>query len=359
MGGGGHGEEFVALRLHMGAEGVQLLRVRQQVGLVGHGDLGAGGQLGAVLPQLGVDGVEVGDGVAALAAGHVHQMHQQAAAVDVPQEVVAQPGALAGALDDAGDVRHDEAGALVHIHHAQIGVQGGEVVVGDLGVGLADHAEKRTLAHVGEAHQSHVRQQLQLQHHVVALSGQTRLGEAGHLTGGGGEVLVAPAAAPALAQHEGLVVGHVLDDLTALGVPHQCAPGHTDGQALAGLAGLAAALAVHTVGGHVFPLVAEVHQRGHVVVHHQDDGAAVAAVAAVGAACRDVLLTMERHRAVAAVAGPHGDPRLINKTSCHGAYLTVFENTCILPYSTGKQPPRQQKSSRRRREPLLLVYSAG
>ena len=38
-------------------------------------------------------------------------MHQQAAPVDVPQEIVAQTRALAGALDDAGDVRHDEADA--------------------------------------------------------------------------------------------------------------------------------------------------------------------------------------------------------------------------------------------------------
>ena len=200
------------------------------------------------------------------------------------------------------------------------------MVVGDLGVGLADHTEQRAFAHIGKAHQTHVRQQLQLQHHIVALAGQARLGKAGNLTGGGGEMLVAPAAPAALAQHIGGIVGHVLDDLAALGVAHQRAPGHTDGQALAVLAGLAAALTVHAVAGHIFALVAEVHQRGHVVVHLQDDGAAVAAVAAVGAAGGDVLLPMERHRAVAAIAGPNGDPRLINKTSCHGVYLTVSEN---------------------------------
>ena len=39
---------------------------------------------------MSVDGVKVRDGVPPLAAGHVHQMHQQAAPVDVPQEIVAQ-----------------------------------------------------------------------------------------------------------------------------------------------------------------------------------------------------------------------------------------------------------------------------
>ncbi|SCJ76342.1 Uncharacterised protein [uncultured Blautia sp.] len=80
-------------------------------------------------------------------------MDQQAAAVHVPQEVVAQAGALAGALNDAGNVRHDEADAVLYPHHAQIGEQGGEVVVGDLGLGLGYHGEQRGLAHVGEAHQ--------------------------------------------------------------------------------------------------------------------------------------------------------------------------------------------------------------
>ena len=299
------------------SEGLQLALVVQQIGLVGHRDLGPVGQLHAVLLQLGVDGVEIGNGVPALAAGHVHQVDQQAAAVDVAQEVVAQAGAFAGALDDAGDVRHDEADTLVHVHHAQIGVEGGEVVVGDLGVGLAHHAQKRGFAHVGEAHQPHVGQQLQLQHHVVGLAGQARLGKAGHLAGGGGEMLVAPAAAAAPAQDEGLIVGHILNDLVGLGVTHQRAPGYPDGQALAVLAGLAAALAVHTVGGHVFALVAEVHQGGHIVVHLQDDGAAVAAVAAVGTACRYVFLTVKGNGTVAAVTGPAGDARLVNKSSCH------------------------------------------
>ena len=89
MCGGGHGKKFVAQRLHVLPQGVDLLRVGHQIGLVAHHDLRAGGQLRAVFLQLAVDGVEIRHGVAPLAAGHVHQMHQQTAAVDVPQEVVA------------------------------------------------------------------------------------------------------------------------------------------------------------------------------------------------------------------------------------------------------------------------------
>ena len=84
-------------------------------------------------------------------------MDEEAAAVDMPEEVVAETRALAGALDDAGDIRHHEADALVHPHDAQVGVEGGEVVVCDLGLSLGDHAQKGGLAHVGEADEAHVR----------------------------------------------------------------------------------------------------------------------------------------------------------------------------------------------------------
>ena len=56
-------------------------------------------------------------------------MDEQAAPVDVAQEVVAQASPLGGPFDDAGDVSHDEGHALLHIDHPQIGKEGGEVVV--------------------------------------------------------------------------------------------------------------------------------------------------------------------------------------------------------------------------------------
>ena len=57
-------------------------------------DLRARRQLGGILRQLGVDGVEVRNGVAPLAAGDIDHMNEQAAAVDVAQEVVAEARTL-------------------------------------------------------------------------------------------------------------------------------------------------------------------------------------------------------------------------------------------------------------------------
>ena len=89
---------------------------------------------------------------------------------DVGQEFVAQSLALGGALYQTGDVHklNDCGGGLfgvVHLgkpvqpvvgnsHHAHIGVDRAEGVVGGLCARLGDRIEKRALAHVGQTHDS-------------------------------------------------------------------------------------------------------------------------------------------------------------------------------------------------------------
>ena len=98
--------------------------------------------------------------VPALAAGNVHDVQEQSAAVDVPQEIVSQSRAFRRALDDAGDVRHNEGHALIHVDDPKVGIQCGKMVVGDFRVGVGGDGKQGGFSHVGEAHQSHVRQQL-------------------------------------------------------------------------------------------------------------------------------------------------------------------------------------------------------
>ena len=337
MGGGGQLEQGTAPGLHVGPELCQQLRVLHNVHLVGRHQHPPRGQLGGPPLQLLADGVEIRHRVPALGAGHVHHMDEQAAAVDVPEEVVAQPRAVGGPLNDAGDIRQDEGLPLLHGHHPQVGGEGGEVVVGDLGLGPGNHAEQGGLAHVGEAHQPHVRQQLQLQHHVPALSGQAGLGEPGHLTGGGGEVLVAPAPPAPPAQDEPVGLGHVLNDLLGFGVPDNCAPGDTDDQVLPVPAGTPLARAVGPAARRVCALVAKIHQGGHMVVDLHHDVAAPAAVA-------PVFLPVEGHHAVAPVPGADGDLRCIYKGCCHvGHLLTVM--ICYVCAHT--MSPRQESPSKK------------
>ena len=104
----------------------------------------------------------------------------------MPQKIVTQTRSLGGTLNNAGNVRHDKGHTFVHINHAQIGVEGGKVVVRNLGTGVGGNGKKGRLPYIGKAHKTHVRQQLQLQHHVPLLPLESGAGEPGHLPGGGG-----------------------------------------------------------------------------------------------------------------------------------------------------------------------------
>ena len=127
--------------------------------------------------QLQVDGLDVAQGVHGdVLAGIGHHMHDvlvvKAAdhmddgvrAADVLQELVAQAGALAGALYQTGDVHElDDGGGLfvrlVHLrqlvqprvrhgHHAHVGLDGAEGVVGALCPGVGDGVEQGAFANI-------------------------------------------------------------------------------------------------------------------------------------------------------------------------------------------------------------------
>ena len=314
----------------------RLAVLAQQVGLVRHDDLRTRREKLAVTGQFGIDLLDVIDRIAALAARRIDQMQQQAAAVDMAQKVMTEAGALARALDDARDVRHDEVLLLAHGNHAQIGDKGREVVVCDLGTRRRNHAQQRRLADVRKADQTDVREQLELEHDVALHTRQTRLREARRLTGRGREMGVAPAAVAALCRDIRLVIRHILHDLSGFLVADDRAARHADHEVRAILALAALAAARLARRSHVFLLVAEVEKRGQVVVHLEDDRTASSAVAAVRTARRNILFAVEADLAVAALAGHDLDLGNINKhDSCSSFQIScrktiVFPTICVL-----------------------------
>ena len=138
-------------------------------------------------------------------------MHQRGAALDVAQEVVAEAAALGGALDQAGHVG-DREGRLARGDHAEVGHQGGERVVGDLGPGPRDRGDQARLAGAREADQADVGDDLQLEAYVELVAGLAEQREAGGLALGAGEGGVAEAAAAALGDdHLGAVADQVAE----------------------------------------------------------------------------------------------------------------------------------------------------
>ena len=194
------------------------------------------------------------------------------------------------------------------------------MVIGDFRLCRTNHGDQRRLADVRKSHQSDIREELELHGDLERLAREAGLCETRNLPGGGGKMLVALAAAPAVCEDMRLTVGHIRHDASGLGVADQRAARYLDDQILGVFAAAPSAFAVFSARRRVFSLVTEVSQRAEVGIRLKDDIAASAAVAAVRSSCRDVLFAVKRYRAVAAVAGFDLNVRFIDKH-----FITSFD----------------------------------
>ncbi len=145
--------------------------------------------------------------------------------------------------------------------HAEVGLEGGEGIVGDFGAGGGDAGDERGLAGVGIADQADVGQQLQFQAIGALLAGAAQFVLARGLVGGGGEVLVAASAAAALGDDQALVgLLEVVDELAGFLVVKRCADGDLQDDGVAVEAGAVGAHAVLAALRLVLGVVAEVDE---------------------------------------------------------------------------------------------------
>src|SRR5690606_34790409 len=109
------------------------------------------------------------------------------------------------------------------------------------------------------------------------------------------------------------VFAEIVELLAGLGVVNDRTGGNGQDGVVRALAGAVRAFAGTSYRGFVFGVESKMEQRIVVRVRPQDDVAALAAVAARGAAPWDVLLPPERTAAVAALAGQDPDADFIDK----------------------------------------------
>src|SRR5207342_3436524 len=165
-----------------------------------------------------------------------------------------------------------------------------------------NRADEGALAGIGEAQQADVGEQLQLHLERTLFPGQTGQRLARRAVDRALEVHVAQAALAALRHQQAITVpGEVANHLVGFDVGDHGSNRHGDGEVVAGLAVHLPAHAVLAAPGAELLLVAEVDQRVEVLVGDQPDAAAIATVAAIGAAERNELLTAEANATVAAV----------------------------------------------------------
>jgi hypothetical protein len=227
----------------------------------------------------------------------------------VTQEVVSQSAPLGGALDQAGNVRHDElggvigsTGALADSNDAEIGHQRGEGIVGDLRSRRRDPCDQCRLTDIGKSDQRDVGLQLQLEVEPVLLSALTLLGEGRRPAAVGKEAVVALAPESALGGEPAVARTVEVDKKFALTAVDHGADGHDDDLILAPRPVLALRGAVLAVGRPAKGVVLKAQQGGLIVVRDDPHVPTLAAVTAVGSALGDVGFTAKTDAAGPAVA---------------------------------------------------------
>ena len=301
------GEHLLAQPLAPCRDQALHLVVGQQISLREHDQLRQLGEAGAVGAQLAThDLVGVLRRRRPFRRRHLHDVDQRPAALDVREELVAEPGALGRALDQPRDVREHEL-PIVGLERAEDRIDRREWVVRDLRGRARQPAEQRGLARVRLAHEAGVGQQPQLQLDPAGGPLYPALGEARRLAGGVGEALVA--VSPATARGDDRALPR-LDQVVALTVEavDGRARRHEDDLVLPARPVLPGPFAMSPALGA--EVRGEPHRRQIAPrrIADEHDIAAAPAVAAVGPTPRHMGLTAKRDDAIAAT--PALDPDL-------------------------------------------------
>ena len=208
---------------------------------------------------------------------------------------MAETAALGRALDEPGDVGEHEL-VVLPAHDAEVRLERGERVVGDLGLGRAHDRDQRRLARVREADERGVGEQLQLELQPALLAVLALLGEARRPARVRQEPRVAAPALAAARREPRVAVVQEVGEQLAVHRADDGSLGDVDDEIGAALAVQLLALAVRSRPRLAVRVVAEREQRGDVAVGPQPDVAAAPAVAAVGPALGHVRLAPERRR---------------------------------------------------------------
>ena len=187
-------------------------------------------------------------------------------------------------------------------------------IVGDLGMGPRDPRQQGRLARVGKPDQADVGDDLQLHDDPALFAGMTLLDLAGGPVGRRFEMGVAVPAASA-ARHDHFIAGslQVAEHVAAVAIANERAGRDLDDQVLARPPEAIGALAVLAAVRLPVPLVRKVGEVGMAFRGAKDDAAAMAAVAAVGAAPRCVFLPAEAEAAVAPIPSSHEDRHAVDE----------------------------------------------
>ena len=219
------------------------------------------------------------------------------------EEANTQSRALGGTFDQSRNVCHHKASVTAHPHYTQVGHQGGKGVVGHLGAGRRNRANKGGFTGIGQAQQTHICQHLQFQFDLANLTLGSRRGLPRRPVNTGLKAGVTQPMEATLSHFKGLAqLSQVAEYFAGLFIQHRGSHRNIEHQVLAAGSGAVRSPARLAILGFEVAGVAKVDKRVQTLGGQQDNAAAIAAIAAVRATFGDIFLPAKAHTAVTAVA---------------------------------------------------------
>ena len=302
--------------------------------------------------EFAIDDFEGMNRVISVRIARVDQMNEEARAFDVAEEANAEAGAFVRAFDEAGQIGDDEsaaelramsAGAAVSVDNAKVGLERSEWIVGNFRARGRDYRDQGGFAHVGEAHKANIREELEFEAEMTLFAGKSIFVFARGLVPRLREVLIATPTPATMHNKYALAwCGKIRDGFAALRVESERAHRNLQDHVLAGVARAVGTFAVAAAISLELAVVAVTEQRVVVWIGFEINGAAIAAVAAGGAAARNIFFAAKSYAAVAAVAGLHEYFGFINKhgknSKSVGRYAAPVEKDNISALSSPGNP---------------------
>ncbi len=249
-------------------------------------------------------------------AGAVEQVDQHATAFDVAQEFQPQPDAFVRAFEQAGNIDQHHL-AMIDLGDAQRRLDGGEGIVGDLGLAALTTLSSVDLPALGTPMMPTSATSFSSSSIQASSPGSPFSARRGAVLRAVLKAALPRPPRPPLGDDHFLPrVGQVGQHLAGVGVAHDGAGRHGDAQVGASGARAVSAAAVSAKLCAMVDAVLQVVEGVQPRIDHEGHTAATPAVAAVGAAARDIFLFAEGNDAVAAAACFYIDSCAIIKHVC-------------------------------------------
>jgi hypothetical protein len=232
----------------------------------------------------------------------------------MPQEIMAEPHALACSFDEPWNVGQNKAPIPLGPYHAEIGELGGKGIVGDFRSSSRKAAKQCTLASVWHSDESYVGDGFELHYDAATLSLSAIGRFTGSLIGRVLEVGIAPSPfATASRNHFFSVLDQILDDQSRFTIHQDGTRWNIENEVLSISTMLVCTTARGTWFGSPVFLVSELDERVHSIASANDDTSSMTTVTTVGPTFGHMFLAPKAHASIAAMSSNQLDFDSIHK----------------------------------------------